>query len=186
MIVFHPITNTLSKFNGNSWGSPLIIAEDASEQAIAIDINNKTHIIDNEKFEDGFRLVHYQFIDNEWVGNIIEEDTYGNYGNKLISREHCLYMISAKAYSSYPNSNISIVLRKHEITTNIENNFTPVFNSYNIYPNPSTTSTTISYLLKETKHTLIKIYDLSRQINKHNNRQKASTGQVSTNVERYR
>lgn len=160
-----PDNGTLySKFDGINWTNPIILAEDASEQAIAIDINNKTHIIDNEEFENGYRLIHYQFINNEWVGEIIEEDTYGNYGNKLISRGHYLYLVSAKAYSSSPNPDIPIVLRKYEITTNIENNFAPVFNFCKIYPNPSSGNTTISFSLKETTHTSIKIYDLQGEL----------------------
>ncbi len=160
-----PDNGTLySEFDGTNWTNPLIIVEDASDQAIAIDINNKTHIIDNEELEDAYRLVHYQFINNEWVGNIIEEDTFGNYGNKLISREYYLYLVSAKAYSSSPNPDIPIVLRKYEITTNIENNIAPVFNAYNIYPNPSLGNTTISYSMQEGKQTSIKIYDLQGKL----------------------
>jgi hypothetical protein len=148
-----------SKFDGTNWTNPLILAEDAGEQAITIDINNITHIIDNEEFEDGYRLVHYRFINNKWVGEIIEEDDYGNYGNKLISKANYLYLVSAKAYSSSPDPDIPIVLRKYEITTSIE--IRPkAIDVFKIYPNPSKANTTISYSIKETKHTSIKIYDL--------------------------
>jgi len=153
-----------SKLDENSWSYPEIIVEDPSDQAIAIDKNNKVHIVDNEKFEDGYRLVHYQLVNNEWVGELIDEDNYGNYGNILISRNHYLYLTSAKAYGNYPNTNISIVLRKFEILTNIESNLKPSFNSFNIYPNPSTENTTIAYSLEETKHTEIKIYNLAGKL----------------------
>ena len=154
-----------SAFDGNNWTIPTIIVEDPSDQAIAIDKNNKVHIVDNEKFEDGYRLVHYQFINNEWVGNIIEEDTFGNYGNKLINRENYLYMISIKVHSLSPNYNSSVILRKYEITTSIENTIKPVFSAYNIYPNPSFGNTTISYSIqKKNKETSIKIYDIQGKL----------------------
>lgn len=160
-----PDNGTLySYYNGESWEIPELLAENAYEQAITIDLNNKTHIIDNEEFENGYRLVHYQFIDNEWVGEIIDVSNYGNYGNKLISREHYLYMTSVLVQSLSPDYNASVVLRKHEITTSIENILITVIDLYNIYPNPSTASTTISYSLKETKQTSIKIYDLQGKL----------------------
>lgn len=160
-----PDNGTLySSFDNLSWSNPIILAEDASEQAIAIDKNNNTHIIDIEEYENGYRLVHYRHINNEWLGEIIDESNYGNYGNKLISREHFLYMTSVLVQSLSPDYNASVVLRKYEITTSIENNLIVVIDLYNIYPNPSTASTTISYSLIETKHTSIKIYDLQGKL----------------------
>ena len=154
-----------AEFNDENWTAPMLIAENGSDQAIAVDVNNIVHIIDNEQTEDGYRLLHYRYIDNEWVGEIIEEDTFGNYGNKLINRENYLYLVSAKAYSSSPNPDIPIVLRKYEITTSIENTIKPVFSAYNIYPNPSSGNTTISYSIQEeNKQTSIKIYDLQGKL----------------------
>jgi flagellar hook assembly protein FlgD len=93
------------------------------------------------------------------VGEIIEDNDYGNYGNKLISGEHFLYMTSILVESLSPNYNSSVVLRKYEITTGIENK--PIaIDLCNIYPNPSKANTTILYSLKETEHISIKIYDL--------------------------
>ncbi len=103
-------------------------------------------------------MVHYQHINNEWIGEIIEEDDYGNYGNKLIYGGHYLYLISAKAYSSSPDPDIPIVLRKYALAINIEESPTPI-DSYCVYPNPSTANTTISYAIKEAKYLSIKIYD---------------------------
>jgi hypothetical protein len=159
-----PDDGTLFSFyEGEDWSIPELIAEDADEQAICVDINNQIHIVDNEEYENGYRLVHYQIIDNEWVGEIIEEDDYGNYGNKLTNGDDYLYLVSAKAYSSSPEPDIPIVLRKYEITTGIENK--PIFiESYIIYPNPSRANTTISYSIKETKYTSIKIYDLQGKL----------------------
>ena len=153
-----------SKLNENGWAYPEIVVEDPSDQAIAIDKNNKVHIVDNEKFENGYRYVHYQLVNNEWVGEIIEEDTYGNFGNIFIAKNNFIYLISGKVHSISPIYNSSIVLRKYEITTSIENNFSPAFNSYTIYPNPSRGNTTISYSLEETTHAEIKIYDLAGKL----------------------
>jgi hypothetical protein len=154
-----------SKFDGTSWTYPEIIVEDPSDQAIAIDKNNMVHIVDNEKYEDGYRLVHYQFINSEWVGKIIDEDNYGNYINKLINRDRYIYLINVKAdtiIGYYPES--SILFRKYKILTNTDEYIVPAFNSYSIYPNPSSGKTTISYILKEAKHTVIKIYNLEGKL----------------------
>lgn len=153
-----------SEFDGINWSYPETIVEDPTDQAIAIDKNNKVHIVDNEKFENGYRFVHYQLVNNEWVGEIIEEDTYGNFGNIFIAKNNFIYLISGKVHSISPIYSSSIVLRKYEITTSIENNFSPAFNSYTIYPNPSRGNTTISYSLEETTHAEIKIYDLAGKL----------------------
>lgn len=149
-----------SKLDSNIWSTPIILSENASEQTITIDRNNKTHIIDNEELQDGFELIHYQFINNEWIGEIIDEYIYGNYWNKLLSRDQFLYMISGKAYESAPNTNISIILRKYEITTNIKDFLTPAICSFIIFPNPSSGNTTITYSMHEKNHVSIKIYDM--------------------------
>lgn len=154
-----------SKLNENIWTYPEIIVEDPSDQAIAIDKNNKVHIVDNEKFEDGYRFVHYQLVNNEWVGELIDEDKYGNFLNKMFYQDGYLYLGSAKP-DTVVGSNVksSILIRKYEITTYIENNYTPVFNSFKIYPNPSSGNTTISYTLEEARHTEIKIYNLAGEL----------------------
>lgn len=159
-----PDNGTLySYYDGENWESPELLAENADEQSICVDINNQTHIIDNEEYVNGYRLIHYQFINNEWVGEIIEECDYGNYGNKVFSGEHFLYMTSILVENLSPDYNSSIVLRKYEITTGVENS--PIaIDLYNIYPNPSKANTTISYLLKETEHISIKIYDLQGRL----------------------
>jgi hypothetical protein len=166
-----------SKFDGINWSYPEIIVEDPSDQAIAIDKNNKVHIVDNEKFEEGYRLVHYQFVNEEWVGGVIEEDTYGNFDNKFVANEQYIYLLSGKVDTIIGSSSqTSIILRKLEISTNIENNFAPVFNSFIIYPNPSSGNTTISYTLKEAKHTEIKIYNLAGELLKTLSNKKQAPG----------
>lgn len=159
-----PDNGTLfSKFDGINWSSPIILAEDASEQAIAIDLNNKTHIIDNVEFEDGYRLVHYQLMNNEWVGEIIDEGDFGNYGNKLISRDHFLYMTSILVQSISPDYNASVVFREYEITLDVKNKLATI-DLFKIYPNPIKAHTTISYSLKETELISIKIYDIQGKL----------------------
>jgi hypothetical protein len=141
----------VSIFNGENWSVPELIAENADEQAITYDKNKKLHIIDNEKFDNGYKLTHFQLVNNEWIGEIIEDDTFGNYYNKLISFNSFIYLISVKVNSTYPIYSSSIVLRKLEITTNIENNNTLYQIIFTIYPNPAHLNTTLLYTLKETK-----------------------------------
>jgi len=170
-----------SKFNGNNWSYPEIIVEDPSDQAISIDKNNKIHIVDNEKFENGYRLVHYQLVNNEWVGELIDEDKYGNFLNKMVNQDGYLYLFNAKPDTIIGSSvQSSILFRKYEILTNINNNFKPFFNSFKIYPNPSSGNTTIAYSLEETKHTEIKIYSLSGDLLKIIKNGKQSPGKYET------
>jgi hypothetical protein len=109
--------------------------------------------------------VHYQIINNEWVGEIINEDNYGFFVNKLSYREQYLYLLNIKVdtvIGACPESSINI--SKFEITTNIENSFTPSINYYKIYPNPTSGKTTISYNLNTAKHTSIIIYSLKGEL----------------------
>lgn len=154
-----------SKFDSGNWSYPAMIAENSDDQAIAIDKNNEVHIVDNEKSENGYNLVHYQIINNEWVGEIINEDNYGFFVNKLSYREQYLYLLNIKVdtvIGACPESSINI--SKFEITTNIENSFTPSINYYKIYPNPTSGKTTISYNLNTAKHTSIIIYSLKGEL----------------------
>jgi len=47
-------------YNGYSWASNEIVVEDPKYQTIAIDFNNRVHIANQEKTEEGVQLVHYQ------------------------------------------------------------------------------------------------------------------------------
>ncbi len=102
-----------SKFNGNYWSYPEIIVEDPSAQAIAIDKNNKIHIVDNEKFENGYRLIHYQLVNNEWVGEIIKEDNHGHFDNKFITNGQYIYLLNGKVDTIIGSSSeTSIIFKK--------------------------------------------------------------------------
>ncbi len=158
-----PDNGTLYAFqNGENWTAPILLAEKADEQAICVDIHNQVHIVDNEKLDNTHQLVHYRLIDNEWVGSIIEENMFGNYSNKLISRGNYLYLVSVSVQSLSPNYNASIVLRKHK--TSIDNQPAIEMDKFNVYPNPVTTYATISYSLEKTNYTSIKIYDLQGKL----------------------
>ncbi|MEZ5081849.1 MAG: sialidase family protein [Bacteroidales bacterium] len=58
--------------NGNFWTEPDLVVNDPYEQRIAIDPYNRAHIIDREKTETGYKLVHYQNYGGFWQGYIID------------------------------------------------------------------------------------------------------------------
>ncbi|MCF8337053.1 MAG: T9SS type A sorting domain-containing protein [Bacteroidales bacterium] len=165
-----------AKFNGSNWSSPEIIVEDPSDQAIAIDKNNKVHIVNNEKFENGYRLVHYQFVDNEWVGQLITENQYDYFDNKLFLKNQFLYLLNGRVDTIYPSES-SITLRKYELKPNTVESFSSAFNSLTIYPNPTHGKTIITYILKETKHIALKIYSLEGKLLKTIMKKKQAPGE---------
>ncbi len=159
-----PDNGTLYSYhNGESWAPSVLLAENANEQTIAIDINNNIHIIDNEKYHNKSRLVHYRFINNEWVGNIIEEDKHGNYSNKLISRGNYLYLVSVKVKDNSSNYDASIVLRKYETSLGIEDPKLPI-DAFKTYPNPATDYVSVEYALSKPQTISIDIYDLQGKL----------------------
>ncbi|PJF32818.1 MAG: hypothetical protein CUN57_03905, partial [Phototrophicales bacterium] len=57
-------------YDGTAWSEPELVVNDPYEQQIAIDHYDRVHIIDREKLETGYKLVHYQKINDLWQGYI--------------------------------------------------------------------------------------------------------------------
>ncbi|NPD44518.1 MULTISPECIES: FlgD immunoglobulin-like domain containing protein [unclassified Lentimicrobium] len=165
-------------YDGTEWSDPEIIVEDPSDQAIVIDSYNKTHIIDNEKYEDGYRLIHYQKKNAEWIGEIINEDNYGNFLNKLINKGNLIYLVNGKVDTIYGASIVesNIVLRKYEVLVNTDEVLPVTFSKFAIFPNPISTQANIQYHLSNTVHIELKIYNLKGELIKTLVNKKQSTG----------
>jgi hypothetical protein len=149
-----------SFYNGTSWSAPELIVEKANDQAIVIDICDRIHIVTNEDYLNSKGLVHYQKINNEWLGEIIEEDSHGSYSNKIVSRNQYLYMINLKVSSSIPDYNSSIVFRKYDVITTINRNQINNLKYFELYPNPLENELNIKYNIDQPGLVEVKIFDL--------------------------
>lgn len=138
-----------SMFDGADWTTPEIIVEDPSEQAIVIDKFNHVHIFDCEKYENGYRLVHYRQNDNEWIGQIVDENFYGFYKTKLLSEGQFIQLMYVKVDTVIGNQSQSIIIiRTYDVTTSLSKNNNIFFDSFLIFPNPVTSILNITYNLK--------------------------------------
>ncbi len=147
-------------FNGYSWASNEIVVEDPDYQTIAVDYNNNVHIANQEKTDEGYQLVHYRKIQNNWEGEII--DTAGavvSQGN-LVAKNSNLYIVYSKG--SVPYEDVNITFSKNQIINNTENTikyyYTDVLEQN--YPNPLQNYTVINFYLNNPGYTSLKILDL--------------------------
>jgi hypothetical protein len=162
-----PTAGTLFSFNnGTNWSTPELIAEHSDEQAITIDMLDRVHILHHEDYYDNEKsLVHYQKINDEWTGEMIEENQYGFANIKLISKEdfiHMIYLVGDTVFGG--QSETSIKYRKYDIITNIEQDELFKAETFSVYPNPAAGSLNISFNIKEQVKTEIKVFDLQGKL----------------------
>lgn len=150
--------------NGIFWSNPILIANMASNMAITIDRFNNKFIIHNEEHDNYNRLISYQYMNEEWIGEIADEDSIGFYCNQLISSNNFIYLINVKVHSNPPDYHASIQLRRYEVIENIEDRTDIETHAFNIYPNPTPNSTTISFSLANPTDISIKIHDLQGRL----------------------
>lgn len=159
---YPPNDGTLySYFDGIRWTSPELIVEDPRYQTIAIDNQNRVHIVDVEKYEDGYRIVHYQKQNNEWIGDIITDSPIGFYNTNLQKYKNFLYLIYGRGDELLSDRAISsIVIQKYDLSVDIDEKVNIDISGLSIFPNPFNSSTNIRYDLNTPAQTSIKIYDL--------------------------
>ena len=150
-----------SCFDGVNWYSPDLIVEDPNHQTIAIDNQNRVHIVDVEKFENGYRIVHYQKKNDDWEGIIVNENNYTFFDNSLFYFQNQLFLLYGRVDTVIGvSSQTSIILQACDLTTGIDEFGSSTFSEFSIFPNPFKNSATIRYNLNAPAQTSIKIYDL--------------------------
>ena len=145
--------------NGIYWTEPELVVNDPYEQRIAVDHFNRVHIIDREKMETGYKLVHYQDYGGFWQGYIIDTSQF-LFGTPKIYKTYCClnYLYT---YSEALNDG-DIVFTKYDITTGTNHHKNPgIVDKLNIYPNPFKTETTIHFKIDKARQIIISIYDLN-------------------------
>lgn len=134
-------------FNGQQWNEPELIVEDPENQQIAIDQNNKVHIVNREKTVTGFQMVHYRKFNNEWIGYVIDSTTYFCHPAKLLFRNNQLFLTYYRNYTpGYPDFNI--MFTKYDVNTKIRSKDLPISNLF-IYPNPGSAHINIHFELSK-------------------------------------
>jgi len=133
-----PVTDgTFYIYNdGQQWSEPELIVEDPWDQQIALDQLDRPHIVDREKTVTGSQMIHYQKINNEWTGYLM--DSTSNFCNptKLIYRNGWLYLIYFRNYIPGGNDG-HIMFTKYGLISDAQKAEMEI-SSFNIYPNPAT------------------------------------------------
>lgn len=158
----------VASFNGNSWSTPQLLVEDhPEEQAIVIDDNNQTYIIDLERTSSGYKQVCYKHSNNSWKEEIIQQDNYGYYYHKIIERNNKLYLQYAKVDTiTWDNGTYvfsSIKLSKYNVITGSSDFSKRNMNLY-ISPNPFNRKTLVQYETTSFAKVQVKIFNLKGQV----------------------
>lgn len=153
-----------SYYDGATWSNPEIIVEDPSHQAIVIDNLNGKHIFNNEKYEEGYRLIHYQKLRNEWVGNVVNENQNGFGIINPIVLNNFLYLVYYWLDGSSGSNFFSkILFQKSTISTGIDSS-NPDFTNMNSYPNPFDGKISITFKLYTDSFIELKIYTIGSKL----------------------
>ena len=129
-------------FDGNQWSVPELVVNDPYEQKIAIDKYNRVHIIDREKSETGYKLVHYRKINGLWQGDIIDEANFYIVLYDLLNTGNSLWVAY---YKTDIEGEGDVFISKYDITTGNITQKRDAIKGFNIYPNPFRNSTTIDW-----------------------------------------
>ena len=146
----------------NYWSGPNLVAgTDGYQkyQKIAVDQNNTVHIIEAEEINTGLRMVHYQKINDQWVGYIIDSTTNFCNPSQLLFHRDKLYLVYFK--DSIPGTpDDDIFFTKYDIITTIKKENTPL-PELKIYPNPSRGSIYIEFENNKKQHIDLSVFDMT-------------------------
>jgi hypothetical protein len=146
-------------FNGSSWTEPDLVVNDPFEQQITIDLYNRVHIIDREKLETGYMLVHYQKVNDLWQGYVVDNTIFYLGSTSLLETNQKLYIAyywsNEEGEGDIRFSSYDIITGKKELD---KQNF---IRKVNIYPNPFKTETSIEFTTSKHQQLDLSIYDLN-------------------------
>ncbi len=148
--------------NGIYWTEPELVVNDPYEQRIVIDPYNRVHIIDREKTETGYKLVHYQNYGGFWQGYIIDT---ANFFIVLYSLEKNNQQLYLAYYRSVEEGEGDICFSSYDIITGMDDKEKlTLVNNLSIYPNPFKTQTTIEYNTNKALLLNISIFNLNGKL----------------------
>jgi hypothetical protein len=148
-------------YDGISWSDPELVVYDPYGQSIAVDVNNRVNILDWEKLDTGYKIVHYQKINGLWQGIIVDETSFYLGFISLIKSDQKLF---TAYYWSDQEGEGEIRLSSFDIITEIEDNEKSGYvKHFLIYPNPFTQVANIEFSIERDQHVDVSIYNISGQ-----------------------
>lgn len=148
-------------YNGFNWSPPELITTTVGLYAQKIQIiNNKTYIINWEKYEEGGNIVLYEKENNSWVGeNVVLIDG----GINILKKSGNMLSLIYSAKPDDDNLNI-YYMHKAVDTTTFVNEKNVNIEALNIYPNPFYSVINFKFYLKKTCQITIAIYSLNGEL----------------------
>lgn len=166
-------------FDGIEWTEAELVVEDPKDQQIAIDGQNRKHIVQREKTPSGYQIVHYTKTHNEWlVGEIVDAADSYLYKLKLTYYENMLFL----TYSHQNDDDVDPLVTKfsrYDIVTAKEEYKSHLLPECKLWPNPF--ANRLSMEVETMQHARLWVYitDLSGRLVKEINNNELPRGKYS-------
>ena len=150
-----------SYFNGENWSEREMLVEDPERQIIEIDSQNRVHVADVEKTEDGQKLVYYYRPDGlNWEGFIVDQSTNVIFCPEFNIHNNMLYLVYNKSNEA-PHGDVYIT-KLDLITSNFDRyiNYIKVAGLEQNYPNPFRHGTRIDFSINKGGKVKLVVKDL--------------------------
>lgn len=149
----------VSSYSGINWSVPFLLVEDHPDEQVIEIINNMIYVIDNEQEESSFKQVCYKKISDDWIIEVIDENTTGFYDQILFFSDSTLYLGYIEKAN---NTDYSIKLRTSTIITDIQKHDRNI--ELSIFPNPLCGKTQIHFETTSFANVQVKILNLKGQL----------------------
>lgn len=157
-----PNDSTMYSFNnGSQWSEPELVVNDPKQQRIVYDNFNNVHIIDYEKMGDGYKLVHYQKINDLWQGYIVDSANNILFPDLEIFSNTLLLVYNK---SEIPQ-NTDVYFRKYDIITGFNKEYKGIiFTEMNLFPNPFAEEINIVFGINEQRIIELSVYNIEGKL----------------------
>lgn len=154
-----------AKLESDSVGAPFFFAQKTSYPSISVDCNDKPHIIESQKIDSGYKLVHRYLSEGLWNTEVLDSNENWYDRNVIISNKTHIYLLYNKidtSHFSQTGFNAMVVYRKLDIPSAIIESFSKP--KLLLYPNPFSETITIEWLNSNSNTTFLQIFDLHGNI----------------------
>jgi len=163
-----PIGTDRTKFiqkDGNYWSHPELVAcQNGFQryQRIEVDQNNDVHIVELEEINDGYRMVHYQKINEGWYGYTI--DSTPNFCNPTKLLFYCNSLLLVYYRDSIPGApDDDIYFTKYDVITGQAEQLL-ILPDLKIYPNPGRDNISIEFENDKQQLIDLSIFDINGKL----------------------